>query len=424
MRQSTLTESKVEAYYGIAQAVAAYVVADDARLSSVFGACAAASTVDTACLDGFLDGFARRILRRPLTVSEKSFSRDLLTTGPGNDREQLGAVLSYLLASPHFLWRIEVGERSDDGRIVLTPYEVATRIAYVFTNSTPDASLHRKAENGELGTVTAIRDEARRLLSSPRGRDKLASGIARWSLMDRTADLSNLPSEILQGADTDTLSEAMIREAREFIDTVVFDNGATFEELLTSPLSFAQDPELASIYGHSPASPGAPATMSERRRGLLLRAPALTSTGPRASIINRGVDIQLRILCNEIPEPNVDIADARDNNEPSEEEQLTMSNRDVVAATTSAAVCQACHATINPTGFVFEAFDSMGRIRESEQVFDHSGGLHGNVEIDTSADVPLPEGGFVSMSDAYDFVGWVAESDVGKACFARNMMRY
>ncbi len=422
-RQSTISEEKVEAYYRIANAVAGYVTEDDGRTSAVFGSCAIGGAPSANCLEGFLDGFARRVMRRPLTQSEKSFARSLVSDGSGSYREQLRAVLAYLLTSPHFTWRIEVGELVDN-QVRLTSHEVATRLAYTFTNSTPDLELHQRAEAGALDTLSAVRNEARRLLSTARGRSKLTAGIARWSLMDRTADLSNLPQPLLQGADADALSRAMIEEATTFIENLVFEQDATFEELLTSPLSYAEDQTLADLYGHSPATPSSPAQFEGRRRGLLLRAPALTATGPRAHIINRGVDVQKRILCNQIPLPTVDIADSRGSDDLTEAELLEMSNREIVSMTTAPAVCQGCHSTIDPTGYVFESFDSMGRLRDAEQVFTMEGELHGEVSIDPSADVPLPEGGTVPMNDAYDFVGWVAESDVGKACFARNMLRY
>lgn len=423
VRLSTISEEKVEAYYRIGHAVAGFVTEDDGRTSSVFGACATQASPGANCLDGFLDGFARRVLRRPLTHSEKSFARGLVSDGSGSHREQLRAVLAYLLTSPHFTWRIEVGERVN-GQLRLTSHEVATRLSYTFTNSTPDLALHQRAEASELGSLAVVRDEARRLLSTPRGRSKLTAGIARWSLMDRTADLSNLPQEMLRGANADALSRAMIEEALVFIENMVFEQNATFEDLLTSPLSFAADPTLADLYGHSPATLDSPAEFEGRRRGLLLRAPALTATGPRAHIINRGVDVQKRILCNQIPLPTVDISDSRDSSDLTEAERLEMSNREIVSMTTAPAVCQGCHSTIDPTGYVFESFDSLGRLRDAEQIFTMEGELHGEVSIDPAADVPLPLGGTIPMNDAYDFVGWVAESDVGKACFARNMLRF
>ncbi|MEO1174839.1 MAG: DUF1592 domain-containing protein, partial [Myxococcota bacterium] len=252
VRQSGLSDEKVESYYAIARAVAAHVTGDEDRTAAVFGSCATVETLEATCSDAFIHGYAERILRRPLNGDESAFVKQLVDEGSGTVRERLRAVLTYLLASPGFIWRVE---ESAEQR---TPYELATDLAYTFTNSTPDANLARKAADGALSTLEEVRSEARRLMSTARGKSKLVDAIARWSVNDRTEDLSNLPPEILAGSDPNALSSAMIEEARRFIEEMVFERGATFEELLTSPLSFAADPDLAALYGHAPASLDAP----------------------------------------------------------------------------------------------------------------------------------------------------------------------
>lgn len=424
-RQSTVSVAKVDAYFGIARAVAEHVATDDDQMREVFGECMLQSSADGSCLQTYLDGFAMRLARRPLTQAERSATLELFEAAAGTPRDRAEAVLTYHLASPSHLWRLQLGTGEvQDGDLALTQFEVATRLAYTLTDSTPDPELLDRARRGELGTLEAMADEARRLIRTPRGRAKLVAAIARWSANDRTAELDNLPDEILADLNVAALPDVMLEEALYFIETMVFERNATFEELLTSPLSFAQDSDLAALYGHSPATADAPARFEGRRRGLLLRAPALSSASPRANLILRGVDLQLRILCNEIPEPNVDIAAAREESAPTKEEEARMSTRDVVAATTAAPDCQLCHSIINPTGFVFERFDSIGRLRTEEKLFDESGEWIDTVDVDASSTVPMPHSGPVEASDAYDFVGFVAESPEGKACFVRNMFRY
>ncbi|MEL6339118.1 MAG: DUF1592 domain-containing protein [Myxococcota bacterium] len=425
IRLSTVSSAKIDAFYQIARSVSDGVISDDDATRDVFGGCALSGSQPAACVSGFVDGFAARILRRPLEERERAFIQTLIDQPDSELRAQLGAALTYLLASPHFLWRIERGvEAAEDRTTTLSQYEIATRISYIFADTTPDTALESRAREGRLNSIDAVRDEARRMLRTPRGRRKLTQAIARWSLTDRTEDLSNLPAGLTEGVDVPALEASMVEEAQYYIETMVFERNTTFEELLTSSLSFAEDPELASLYGHTPAGPDSPSEFSGRRRGLLLRAPALTATGARAHIINRGVDTQLRFLCNKIPEPNVDIADDRTDNEPSEEEQLAMSNRAIVEQATSNELCASCHDVINPTGAVFESFDSLGRLREQEQIFDSEGESHGFVDIDSAAEIPLASGETISAADAYDFVGYIAESNEGKACFTRNVFRY
>ena len=130
------------------------------------------------------------------------------------------------------------------------------------------------------------------------------------------------------------------------------------------------------------------------------------------------------MLCNEIPQPNVDIVSAREEHALPPEEERLASNRDAVAYLTSSDACQGCHGTINPTGFALEAFDSLGRWREEELLLDESGEPIGTAAIDTTASIPLPDGTKLDVTGAADLVQYVADSADGNACFARNLFRF
>ncbi|MEM9072193.1 MAG: DUF1592 domain-containing protein [Myxococcota bacterium] len=421
-RTSTLESAKVSAYHDIARAVAAHVAADDSLLETVFGACALDGAPD--CIDTFIDGFGPRILRRPLTSSETAFVT-MLAERPAPFRDNAEAVLAYVLQSPFFLWRVELGEPGGEAtsEFSITPYEVATRIAYDLTNSTPDAELLASAAEGRLSTRAEVEAQVRRLLQTPRGRRKVVDNIAHWSMSEIAADLSTLPEALTEGVETEGLSDAMLEEARQFIDSIVFEQDGTFGDLLRSTDSFAEHPGLATIYGHEPAS-GEPAAMGDGRSGILMRAAPLTWTGARTSIIHRGVDFQLRILCNQIPEPTVDIAEAREDNALPEDEAEVTANRDVIAHLTRSPGCMTCHSTINPTGFAFEGFDSLGRVRSEEILFDREGNVIGTAPIDTRTAVPLPDGSELEVSGAPELIDYVATSPEGNACFALSIFRY
>ena len=73
--------------------------------------------------------------------TEITFAKSLM--GSGDYAENLRAVLTYHLIRPSFLWRLEEGEASqpNPAKVALTPYEVATRLAFQVTDSTPDQEL-------------------------------------------------------------------------------------------------------------------------------------------------------------------------------------------------------------------------------------------------------------------------------------------
>ena len=78
------------------------------------------------------------------------------------------------------------------------------------------------------------------------------------------------------------------------------------------------------------------------------------------SLIHRGAYVQRRVLCREfgaLP-PNVGTVP------PASPGAVTTRAR--VAQKTSASACQHCHKHINPTGFAYESFDSLGRFRTED----------------------------------------------------------
>ena len=422
-RTTELTAQRIEAYETIARAVAAVVVADATMRGKVFGACASLATPGATCIDGYLDGFAKRILRRPLTSDEKLVAKTIANSG-GDYATNLRAVLALHLQSPFFTWRLELGESAiaASGEVVLSPYEIASRISYETADVPPDAALMTAADKGELSDLANVKTHVARLLHTPQGREKVQNNLMRWSLSDRVANVGALPDGLKQDVSTTGLDEAILNETRAYIDHLVFDLRGSYAELLTSRLSFASHAGLAKIHGHAPVS-GAPAQVGGRRQGLLMRSAFASGSSPRTSIIGRGVEFQKHILCNKIPSPTADVVDLRDQEVFTHDELLNKTNREAVTHQTKSPVCMGCHSVINPTGFAFESLDPLGRPRTSEAIFDGTT-LVRSLPIDASAIVPLGGGQVAPVQDAFDLVSVVAYSPRASACFTRNVFRY
>ena len=76
--------------------------------------CDPAKAGEPACLNKFLDGFAKRAWRRPLTAAERQNLTTAFNDGKANGKaksfaEGLEAALTVLLISPQFLYRYEQG---------------------------------------------------------------------------------------------------------------------------------------------------------------------------------------------------------------------------------------------------------------------------------------------------------------------------
>ncbi|MCB0406824.1 MAG: DUF1588 domain-containing protein [Bdellovibrionales bacterium] len=423
-RLSLPQDSDMETYANIGYTIAGLVVNNKTRRESIFGTCSTLNSPATSCIDNYLNNFATKIFRRPLTSAEKTFAKNLANSG-GIYLTNLEAILAYHLMSPYFLARVEIGTTSQSSatRLKLTPHEVATRIAFEVTDSIPDAQLLSAANAGQLNTVSGIKTQELRLLNTTRGKKKVVDSLTWWAQSDKTAGVQSLPSTFLNGISITNLDQAMTDEARLFVEEVIYKDNGSFKDLLTSKKSMAKDPQVASIYGHAPVTT-TPAQMSGRRQGLLMRAPFMTWSNTRSSIIHRGVDFQKRILCNDIPTPTVDVVDDRDLNVLPHNVFLNTSNRDAITYQTAAPVCMSCHSMINPVGFAFENFDSIGRMRTTEKIFDTDGSYVRDISIDTNTSIPISQDNTLNVSDAVDLVNFVITSQEGTACLARNMYRY
>lgn len=423
-RTTGLTSQRIEAYESVAKAVAAKVVATSNLRDQVFGACASLATPPATCIDGYLNGFAKRILRRPLTTEEKTTAKSIANSG-GDYALNLRAVLSLHLQSPFFTWRLELGQDAQTSatELVLTQYEIASRISYEAADTTPDQALLTAADRGELSDLANVKSHVARLLSTAHGKEKVQNNLMRWALSDRISNFDSLPAAFKQDVVTTNLGSAIDDEMRKFIDDMVFNRNASYAELITSRLSYASDANLAKIYGHAPVSGSTPAEFSGRRQGLLMRAAFLSGSSTRTSIIRRGAEFQKRVLCNVIPSPTADIVDLRNQGTFTHDELLFKTTREEIAYQTKASVCMGCHSVINPTGFAFESMDPLGRYRTSEGIFDGATYVR-SLPVDASASVPMGDGLTAPVQDAYDLMSFVAYSPRASACFTRNVYRF
>lgn len=193
-----VTENHVDAYMIAAEKVAAWSAEHNFAgvVDCGFDGGGNASVSDQECESRFLNDFAFRVFRRPLTSAELSIYQtvfdDNLTGGDIRAGLELG--ITALLTSPQFLYRSEAGTAVEDlpagdagmkvsdsiglagldsGAYVLGDYEVAGFLSYTLTGSTPDQELLTAVKNDELGTQAQIGQQIKRLLATDRAREHL-----------------------------------------------------------------------------------------------------------------------------------------------------------------------------------------------------------------------------------------------------------
>ncbi len=422
---SSIKEQHLEVFVKIASVLSENIWNNTTARNATFGTCASATSVKTSCLDVYLSGFSLRLLRRPLSTNEKNKIKSIYTAA-GSAKEGFVRMLGYQLLHPYFHIRWELGSSNEgsDTEFKLTAYEVASRLAFSLTDQGPDSELISKASDGSILNESTLRAQASRLMGTAAAKEKFKDFAFYWMRADLNFNFSELPSELVSGIDTTKLGDAAIEETRKFMEYMIWDGQKKFSDLLSSQDSFASNAQLASIYGHNPVSGSNRATFAGRRKGVFGRLPFLFSSSPRTALIRRSLNFRDRVLCDEIKGPNADVFLMRDDFKIPDTEAQTLSNRDFIATITRSEGCMSCHASINPTGNVFEGYDSLGRPRTTEKVFNSNKVVVNNVAVDTADSVPLGALGSFYSQDYSELIPLIVESEAAQGCFAQKLVSF
>jgi hypothetical protein len=364
-----------------------------------------------------------RAYRRPLTDAEISRYVTLFNQGPAligsMDAFADGAelLITYLLQSPHFLYRTELSTAASSGVVLLNDYEVASRLSYGLANTMPDDQLLAAAAAKKLHTREDVQGHAQRLLDSPRGQETLRDFHEQLYKTAAYSTVNRNPTR--QPAFTMGLGDAMRQESNTFINDVVFASGKGVNELLTARYTFANS-KLAALYGlKTPAvAAGAPDPFVRveldptQRAGLFTQIGFLgsndnaTDTTPRP--IMRGKHMNLDVLCANLPAPP--------NVPPLPPMNTGKTNRELIEAFTEqpGSICVSCHgALINPLGFAFEHYDAIGRWR------DQDNGAPVNARSSYEFD-----GMTQSFDGAIEMMDIIAKGTQAHECYSRRLFEY
>ncbi|MFZ5893954.1 MAG: DUF1588 domain-containing protein [Myxococcota bacterium] len=369
---------------------------------------------NAACTEKALAVIAKRAFRRPSTPAEQRALIALYETaarapdvGSAAAQHATGVafVLSTLLTSPSFLYLNELGDEKDPTQ--LTPHEIASSLAYTVSGSAPDAELLAAAQSPTRLLAPSEREAAaRRLLALSSTRHHFRQFVLEWLEVDqleRTAKAAHVV------ANYDSLKRHMLAETKNFVDEVMVYGGASLPSLLRAGFS-SLDREMAEYYG-VPGFFGARVRLSEQRRvGVLEHASFLSAHAYEdvTSPVKRGDFVLRRILCVDLPRPGeVGIETVM----PPRTEHGTTRQR--FTAHTTSAECRSCHASIDPLGYSFEAFDAAGRRRSREH----------DTNVETTGQLNVA-GHNLQFRDSADLVTQLSSLPEARRCFARQALRY
>lgn len=380
---NTVSEHGVDLYSSAAFAIAKAVFADTTLRQTVVG-CQPATPLDDACLTQFIGQLGLRAWRRPLQQAELDRYKALAgTVGLADPWLALQYVTAGLLQSPHFLYRVELGEAdaAHPGWKRYLGYEMASRLSFLLRNSFPDTALFDAAGRGELDTKEGVLAQAGRLLD-----DKVPTETMLSALYSEYLDLPLL-DEVTFPVEMDpngTLGQSMHDEVLDIVNRIALRESGDMRSLFTTT-TLASNQDLAPLYGM-------PATTS-----LALTSAALPAGSPRAGILGtgalltlnnrpnrtsptiRGMFIRQRILCGTVPPPPPGIPPIMEENAgpPTTLRQKLEQHRAEPA-------CAGCHRLMDPIGLGMEDFDQFGRFRSvyaDGQAVDAGGDVDGTAFV-------------------------------------------
>jgi hypothetical protein len=365
-------------YLTAAQAIAAQVMGNTTSKAK-FMSCDP-TTNTTSCLTTTVQTFGRKVFRRPLTTTEvTSFMRLNSLTPAGTPAQVAQAILAAFLASPSFIMLPEVNQTASGSSFQLNNYELATRLSFLFLNSTPDDTLATAANATTLMTKAQILAQAKRLLQSPKA-SAMSTAFAQYYLAIQNGShwLNNTSHDATKyPAFTASSYAPAMAEINSFFQNVTL-NGGTFKDLFLSNVGYVTK-DTAALYGLTgttyTSTPMQVTLDATKRPGFLTRVGFLSTFAHSdvTSPILRGAFITGRVFGINPGQPDAKFLMAT----PPVGNYTTQ--RDAVAAMVANQPCLGCHGTfINPPGFVLEHYNAVGTWQDTDPL---GGSINGTADV-------------------------------------------
>lgn len=311
-------------------------------------------TADATCKKQIIDKLTLSLFRKKIDAELSSKYVAFLNSHDGEVVYGTRLLIQALIQSPSFLSRQEVGIKNGNS-YSLNNYEIASRISYFITGSTPDEELLTLAASKELTDPEVRSKQALRLFNSSRGKNnifRINKEIFRISKLGIEKDLGQL----------------FTNESEMLFNDIIYEKDLPWSQVFTSQGSF-MNRSLASHYGLSaPDQNFSWTSYTGDRQGILSHGSFLsyqyTGDPEITSPIKRGLQIVEDLLCKHLPPPSdVDI-----DNDPAarlENECKIVARKKTTLNPQSS--CFACHTFMEPLGLSLERFNMLGQYRTHEK---------------------------------------------------------
>jgi hypothetical protein len=346
--------------------------------------------------------FAQRAFRRPLETDETERLFNLMRVAWDSNatkEEIMQTLITAILASPHFIYRVEEDDPQDfvDGVRPLNDFELSSRLSYFLWSSMPDDHLLERAKEGKLHTAEQLHAEVDRMLADPKAKALVENFAGQWLQL---RDLEALSPDPAKFASFDATLRGSMRRETELLFSSILNENRSILELLGADYTYV-DERLAKHYGIEGVSGNEfkKVDLMGKRRGVLMHGSILllTSNPTRTSPVKRGKWVLENLLAEPPPPPPPNVPELGAAGETLGTLRQQMEQHRVNPN------CAVCHVKMDAVGFGLENFDAIGAWRDAD----------GREKIDPSGILP----GGRTFSGPLDLVQILVEDK--KAEFAR-----
>jgi len=390
-----------------------------ANLNQVTG-CGATPT--DACAQTFVQGFAEKAYRRPLTATESASILQVYSevkTIYGTIPEAVQHSMYAIMQSPELLYRTEIGETKDQTG-PLAPYELASSLSYFLSDGPPDAELLAAARDKKLASPADIAAQVDRILVTPTARKNLEGAIFSYFQVDNLATVKIDDPAFTSGTQAKPFTgvrESAYREVELFLANTLWSGQLT--NILTTKKSWVNT-TLAKIYnvtlpGQTDETQFVETELPANRGGLLTQVGFLASNSRPdvPSVVARGLVVNKAMLCQTNPPFPTDPALVAAIEEAGTK-LASVSERERAAYRAATSPCSGCHHTFDAYGLALDTYDSIGRYR----TMDPEGR-----PIDPSVTLPALFDNEIA-TDTIVMQNKIAANPGFTACFSKNMLNW
>lgn len=374
-------------------------------------------SLDRPCLRPFVETFGRKIFRVPHWDFAPYLDLFDTLAPKAGAASAFESVLAAILLSPKALFRVELGEPVAGARHVrLSAAELAESLALTLWDGPPDEELLQLAGSRKLSEPTVFSHQVDRMLAAPRGGEGLHQMLAEWLGVATFVGAEKNP--VTFPMFTPALKQAMLDEARRFVDLVLTTRGASLIDLLTWQETSVDARLAADVYRLPPGAvtdgraPFPPERRDERAGAFTLPGAVAAMSEPTLTgVVYRGKVLLEKLVCKEVAPPDMDVDFPRREDVGLPKDATT---RQLLETVEKDHACAGCHLFLHPMSFAMENYDAIGRYRAREN----------GRTIDGSGQLAFTRTASAPYRNAVEMFRIVAASEEGQECFTRQTFRY